>query len=77
MMRVLLVCMCVNGCVLQMPEEEKSETARQIFLASQQQTSLNPNILRVERMVVEQLSRRLLGSMEQVCKSLVHACIHI
>ena len=54
----------LNEYVLQMTEEEALETALCIVRASQQQRSLNPNVLREERHVVDHVCGRILHRLE-------------
>ena len=54
----------LNEFVLQMPDQEALETALRIVRASQDQQSLNPNVLRVERSVVDQVCGRILNRLE-------------
>jgi len=55
----------LNQYTLQMEEEEARSTALKIVCDSQQQTSLNPNILRVERCIVDQVCGRLLQQLTE------------
>jgi len=52
--------------VLRMPEEEAKATALEIIRMSQQQTNQNPNVLRLERCVVDKVCGRLLRRLNQV-----------
>jgi hypothetical protein len=61
--------------VLRMPEEEAKATALEIIRMSQQQTSQNPNVLRLERCVVDKVCGRLLRRLNQVrgpCPLILH-----